>query len=316
MTKIEPVNIGVVGTGMMGNFHLRTYAAMKDVNLVGVFDIDPIRAEKMATQYNCKAFDDLDELAKNVHAVSVVTPSISHAEVASRLLEKGIPCLIEKPLATTEEDCKKLIDIAKKNNTLLAVGHIERFNPAIEKLSQILKNTLPTIQEIHAQRMSLASARITDVDVIEDLMIHDIEITLSLINSPVTKVVAQGFDDGHNHACALLKFANNAFANITASRITKDKIRTLDVLTDVGHFSLDYINQTLELRAPGLPVLDTNVSTVVNNISVFAEPPLMLELKHFVDCVQNHKEPRVSGEQALNALRVVWQIKKVLKNNA
>ena len=310
---MKPVRVGVVGTGMMGNFHLRTYAAMKEVELVGVFDVDAERAEKIAAQYNCQAFTDLDALAAEVEAVSVVTPSVTHADVGSRLLAKKVPCLIEKPLATTEEDCQKLINTAKENQVVLAVGHIERFNPAVDKLSQILKNNQPEIQAIDARRMSLASARITDVDVVEDLMIHDIEVVMSLMNSPVTAVRAQGFADGHDHASALLKFANNAFANVTASRITKDRIRTLDVMTDAGHFALDYIGQTLELRLPGSPVLEANVSTVQNNISVFAEPPLLLELRHFIDCVQNNKEPRVSGEQALEALRVVWQVQKALK---
>lgn len=313
MTAVKSVRVGVVGTGMMGNFHLRTYAAMKDVELAGVFDIDASRAEKMAAQYNCRAFTDLEAMAAEIDAASVVTPSVTHAEVGSRLLAKGIPCLIEKPLATNAEDCQKLIDAAKQNNVILAVGHIERFNPAVEKLSQILKNSQPAIQAIEARRMSLASARITDVDVVEDLMIHDIEVVMALMNSPVVDVHAEGFADGHDHACALLKFANNAFANITASRITKDKIRTLDVMTDAGHFALDYINQTLDLRLPGMPVLDVNVSTVQNNISIFAEPPLLLELKHFIDCVQNHKEPRVPGEQALSALQVVWRVQQALK---
>lgn len=303
MTK--PVRVGVIGTGMMGNFHLKTYSELKEAELIGVFDIDENRAKGKASEYGCKAFSDLNVLASEVEAVSIVTPSITHAEVGNTFLNKGIHCLIEKPLATTREDCLSLIATAKKNNTTLLVGHIERYNPAITKLAEVLEQEKPTVYSLATKRMSTAGARITDVDVTLDIMIHDIEVIQSLIKSPVLSIQADGFKDGHDESCALLKFANGAYANLTVSRITKDKIRTLDIIADCGHFSLDYISQTLNLH--------TDVSEA-KEFEVIKGLPLSIELSHFINCVKGTETPKVSGEDALSALDIAWQIQNVLKS--
>ena len=221
---MEPVKVAVIGTGVMGSYHLKNYAKMDDVELVGVYDVDIERARAKAAEFGTTAYDSLDELIKHVDAVSIVTPTTTHFEVAKKLLSAGIPCLIEKPLATTKKDCQALIDLAKENGTFFIVGHVERFNPAIRALASILKREKPEIYEIKATRINEASGRINDVAVTTDLMIHDLDIVLALIDSPAEIIKAEGDRD---EAKATVVFRNGAAAKFLASRKTKDKVRTL-----------------------------------------------------------------------------------------
>ena len=292
---MEPVKVAVIGTGVMGSYHLKNYAKMDDVKLVGVYDIDIERARAKAAEVGTTAFDDLDELIKHVDAVSIVTPTTTHFEVAKKLLSAGIPCLIEKPLATTKKDCQALIDLAKENGTFFIVGHVERFNPAIRALASILKREKPEIYEIKATRINEASGRINDVAVTTDLMIHDLDIVLALIDSPAEIIKAEGDRD---EAKATVVFRNGAAAKFLASRKTKDKVRTLELVTSLGIFSLDYVAQTLTLAGKDIPV----------NKGFSLEG----ELKHFVACVKKNETPAVTGEIALKALEVMWDIEKLL----
>ena len=169
----DKIKVAVIGAGMMGKNHLKTYKSLPGVELVGVYDIFEDAAKAAAEMFGIKAFSSLEEVAQNVQAVSVVTTSVTHADVGEFFLKRGIHCLIEKPLATTPEECERLIKAAKENNVTLLVGHIERFNPAVEQMAKILNDT-SKIRSLTAQRMSAASGRITDVDVAMDVMIHDV----------------------------------------------------------------------------------------------------------------------------------------------
>jgi predicted dehydrogenase len=220
----DTIKVAVIGAGMMGKNHLKTYKNLPGVELVGVYDIFQDSAKAAAEMFGIKAFSSMEEVAKSVDAVSVVTTSITHADVGEFFLNKGIHCLIEKPLATDEEGCLRLINAAKKNNLVLLVGHIERFNPAVEQMAKILSDT-SKIRSLTAQRMSAASGRITDVDVAMDLMIHDVEVVQSLVKSPVINVQACSVKtpdkpEGKDYITAILEFQNGATANLTASRIT------------------------------------------------------------------------------------------------
>ena len=292
---MNPVRIAVIGTGVMGSYHLKNYAKMDDVALVGVYDVDIERARAKAAEFGTTAYDSLDELIKHVDAVSIVTPTTTHFKVAEKFLSAGIPCLIEKPLATTKEDCQALIDLAKKNDTFFIVGHVERFNPAIRTLVSVLKNEKPEIYDIKATRINEASGRINDVAVTTDLMIHDLDIVLALINSPAEIIKAEGDRD---EAKATIVFKNGSSAKLWASRKTKDKVRTLELVTSLGVFSLDYVAQTITLAGKNIPV-DKGFS-------------LEGELKHFVACVRKKETPAVTGEIALKALEVMWDIEKLL----
>lgn len=180
----DTIKVAVIGAGVMGKNHLKTYKSLPGVELVGVYDIFSDAAKAAAEMFGIKAFSSMEEVAANVNAVSVVTTSVTHADVGEFFLNRGIHCLIEKPLATTEEECRRLMNAAAQNNVTLLVGHIERFNPAVEQMGKILSDT-SKIRSLTAQRMSAASGRITDVDVAMDLMIHDVEVIQSLVKSPV-----------------------------------------------------------------------------------------------------------------------------------
>ena len=320
------VRVAVIGAGMMGKNHIRTYKNMPGVELVGVYDVFAQAAQSAAETFGVKAFSSMDEVAANVDAVSVVTTSITHADVGEFFMNKGIHCMMEKPLATTEEGCIRLINAAKKNNVVLMVGHIERFNPAVEQMGKLLSDT-SKIRSLTAQRMSAASGRITDVDVAMDLMIHDVEVIQSLVKSPVINVQAASVKtkespEGKDYITALLEFANGATANITASRITQSRVRTLTVTTDTNYIDLDFINQSINVHTQGrMPYVNQEeipewmnygLKGSVEQLFIPTNQPLQAELSHFVKCVNGEATPRVNGEQALEALRVIWEVEEKL----
>ena len=324
MTK--NIKVAVIGAGMMGKNHMKTYKSLNGVELVGVYDIFPDATKTAAETFGIKAFSSMEEVAKNVDAVSVVTTSVTHAEVGSFFLNRGIHCLIEKPLATTEEECQMLIKAAKDNNVTLLVGHIERFNPAVEQMGKILSDT-SKIRSLTAQRMSAASGRITDVDVSMDLMIHDIEVIQSLVKSPVVNVQAAAVKtpdhkSGKDYITALVEFANGATANLTASRITQARVRTLSVTTDTNYIDMDFINQSINVHTQGrMPYVNQEeipewmhygLKGSVEQLFIPTNQPLQAELTHFINCVRGEETPRISGENALDALRVIWKVQEKL----
>ena len=304
------IKVAVIGAGVMGKNHLKTYKTLQGVDLVGVYDIFPEAAQKAAEMFGIKAFSSLDEVAAEVDAVSVVTTSVTHADVGEFFLNKGIHCLMEKPLATTEEGCQRLINAAKANNVTLLVGHIEQFNPAVEQMHKILNNT-GMIRSLTAQRMSAASGRITDVDVAMDLMIHDVEVVLSLVKDKVKTVQAAAVRtpdhaSGKDYITALLEFENGVTANLTASRITQARVRTLTVTTDTNYIDMDFINQSINVHSQG------RMPYSVEQLFIPTNQPLQAELNHFIACVNGKATPRISGENALAALRVLWEIQSKL----
>ncbi len=319
---MSEIKVAVIGAGMMGKNHLKTYKNLNGVNLVGVYDIFPEACKAAAETFGIKAFSSLEEVAKEVDAVSVVTTSVTHAEVGEFFLNKGIHCLMEKPLATTEAQCKKLIKAAKKNNVTLLVGHIEQFNPAVEQMHKLLSDT-SKICALSAHRMSAASGRITDVDVAMDLMIHDVEVILSLVKSPVVNVQASAVKtkmspQGKDFITALVEFENGVTADITASRITQARVRTLSVTTDTNYIDMDFINQSINVHTQGrMPYVKQEdipdwmhygLKGSVEQLFIPTNQPLQAELNHFMNCVRGTETPRISGENALEALKVIWQI--------
>ena len=325
----NPIKVAVIGAGMMGKNHLRTYKNLNGFELVGVYDIFPEAASNAAEMFGIKAFSSLEEVAANVDAVSVVTTSVTHAEVGEFFLNKGIHCLIEKPLAATEEECKRLISAAEKNNVTLLVGHIEQFNPAVEQLRKILNNP-NQICSLEARRMSAASGRITDVDVAMDLMIHDAEVVLSLVKSPVVNVHASAVRNakspsGKDYITALIEFANGTTATLTASRITQSRVRTLTVTTNDNYIDMDFINQSIAVHSQGrmhgvnqdnIPEnMRYGLKGSVENLFIMQAQPLNSELTHFANCINGKETPRITGQQALDALKVIWEVQKSLNTN-
>ena len=324
MTK--NIKVAVIGAGMMGKNHMKTYKSLNGVELVGVYDIFPEAAKAAAETFGIRAFSSMEEVAENVEAVSVVTTSVTHADVGEFFLNKGIHCMMEKPLACTEEECQRLISAAAKNNVVLLVGHIERFNPAVEQMGKLLSDT-SKIRSLTAQRMSAASGRITDVDVSMDLMIHDVEVIQSLVKSPVVNIQAASVKTkespmGKDYITALLEFENGATANITASRITQARVRTLTVTTDTNYIDMDFINQSINVHSQGrMPYVNPEnipewmnygLKGSVEQLFIPTNQPLSAELYHFLSCVRGEATPRISGQNALDALRVIWKIQEKL----
>ena len=322
----DTIKVAVIGAGMMGKNHLKTYKGLNGVELVGVYDIFPEACKAAAETFGIKAFSSLEEVAENVDAVSVVTTSVTHAEVGEFFLNRGIHCLMERPLATTEAECQRLISAAKNNNVTLLVGHIEQFNPAVEQMHKILSDT-SKICSLTAQRMSAASGRITDVDVSMDLMIHDVEVIQSLVKSPVVNVQASSVKTpsspkGKDYITALVEFENGVTANITASRITQARVRTLSVTTDTNYIDMDFINQSINVHTQGrMPYVNQEeipewmhygLKGSVEQLFIPTNQPLQAELNHFLNCVRGKETPRITGESALNALRVIWNIQEKL----
>ena len=306
----------------MGSNHLRIYAGLKGAELVGVVDDDAARAEQAAARYGCRVFASAEALAGESDAATVAVPSTLHADVAGPLLEQGVHCLVEKPLATTEAGCEALIRAAESSGAVLLVGHVERFNPVVRQLGEILQGNV--VHAIDVRRMSALSARITDVDVVADLMVHDLDVVLSLLGNDVTDVFAQGVrsdaDAAPGYVTATLLFAGGSMATLTASRITHNKIRELNVTADVGYITASYLTQELlihsQARTSGSTrggagstyVLDLSIERVL----IRPEEPLDVEIRHFIDAVQNATPPLVTGQHALDALRFVWQIQRLL----
>ena len=324
MTK--NIKVAVIGAGMMGKNHMKTYKSLNGVELVGVYDIFPEAAKAAAETFGIRAFSSMEEVAENVEAVSVVTTSVTHADVGEFFLNKGIHCMMEKPLACTEEECQRLISAAAKNNVVLLVGHIERFNPAVEQMGKLLSDT-SKIRSLTAQRMSAASGRITDVDVSMDLMIHDVEVIQSLVKSPVVNIQAASVKTkespmGKDYITALLEFENGATANITASRITQARVRTLTVTTNTNYIDMDFINQSINVHSQGrMPYVNPEnipewmnygLKGSVEQLFIPTNQPLSAELNHFLSCVRGEATPRISGQNALDALRVIWKIQEKL----
>lgn len=332
------IRVGVVGVGMMGQHHARIYSQMKDVELVAVVDIDEVRSRQIAEKYQCESYNNIEKLIGKVDAVTLAVPSHLHAELGAYFFSHGIHCLIEKPLALNAMDCQDLIQISAKKKLVLCVGHIEHFNPAILQLSRILEQD-HSIQAITIQRLSGHSKRITDVDVVMDLMIHDLEILLFLMRgkAEVVHVAAQAFSEKKSgeadYANALIQFSNGTIANLQASRITQHKVRKLSMTSSLGYITLDYIGQELlihqqmqnEMHQAKINLKETvyskndkqnyEVDLNIEKVQVRQQEPLVAELQNFIASIREGKILGVTGEQALEALKLGWKIQEQIKDN-
>jgi virulence factor len=313
----KPIRVAVIGAGKMGQNHLRIYSMLKDVDLVAVVDLDKERVEHAATQYNCLAFTALEDVIGKVDAVTIAVPSSQHAEVGVFFLKNDIHCLIEKPLAVNDAECIELIETAEQRGVILLVGHIEHFNPAVQQLNRILADGQHMIQAVHVQRMSGNTQRITDVDVVMDMMIHDLEIVNSLVNQPLIDLsalaVGQGKETGLDYVSALLSFSSGTIANITASRITQNKVRKLAITSDIGYITLDYSAQELLIyrQAHESALVNSEgcvIDQAVERVLVRPTEPLIAEIQNFIHSVRVGVPLGVDGRKAHEALKIAWKI--------
>jgi len=312
-TTVKPIRTGVVGVGSLGQWHARIYSEMPDVELVGVYDSDRRRAKEIAARYHTKVFKSVKELAAATDALNIVVPTDKHRAVAGAVIEQGRHVLVEKPIAATTKEAEELVDLAQKHGVILQVGHVERFNPVLSVVNPAKQKPLYVealrIAPYPPPRFGLLP-RGTEVSVILDLMIHDLEIILHLVQSQVKDIRAVGvpiLSKSEDIANVRLQFENGCIANVTASRISMEKQRKIRMFLPDAYVSLDYQEQT------GKILRKKRLGIEQKEIPIHKGEPLALELRAFVDCVRNRSEPVVSGEHAAEALKLAVAIHQSIR---
>lgn len=303
---MSELRIGVVGTGSIGRNHARIFAEIAGANFTAIHDTNTAAAAEIAAKYGCRATDLLEEFAELVDAATIATPTPTHFPIARDLLERGKHCLVEKPITENTADARTLSELAQARGKVLQVGHIERFNPVLGALEERL--THPRFIESH--RLSPYPNRSTEIGVVLDLMIHDLEIILHLVKSPVERIDAVGIavlSKGEDIANVRLRFASGCVANITASRISPEKMRKIRVFQEDAYLSLDYQAQTGEIhRKVGWQITREDVP-------IEKGEPLKRELQAFLECSALGATPKVSGYQATAALELAIEITREIE---
>jgi predicted dehydrogenase len=309
------IKAGVIGVGYLGRFHAQKYQALEDVELVGVADVDPDRASQVAGECGCAQFSDYKELLDQVDAVSIAVPTSFHHQVGFDALSAGVDILLEKPMTVTLAEADELIGLAEKNNLILQVGHLERFNPAVLAMKPFL--TTPVF--IESDRISSFKRRGVDVDVVLDLMIHDIDIILTIIDSPLKTIHTVGapvVTDTTDIANARLIFENGATANITVSRVSLTNVRKMRVFQPGSYINVDFANKKIMTLQLEDELLESGMPKHSKEIKSFAgEDALLNEIFHFVDHVRSRSRPDVSGVEGRRALEVVMQVMEQIKQH-
>lgn len=319
------LRIAIIGAGAMGHHHLRICSLLKGIDLVGVLDIQSERAQEAGRKFSCKTYNRLEDLLGKVDAVIIAVPTHAHASIALFFLQNGIHCLIEKPFALTEQECLSLITLAEQQDLVLAVGHVEHYNAGVQTLRKVIDEEGQDILSIDAFRLNYGSRRVSDVDVVLDLMVHDLEIVESLINCPLVKVEARTTGQAKqrelDHVVANLTFQNGTIANLTASRITPNCVRKLYVTTSKAYFSLDYQTQELlkfELLSERTMHLTDQIgltdNVVCERIPVRAQDALMSEISAFRESIFFKTRQYVDGRSALSCLKLAWKIQREAKS--
>jgi predicted dehydrogenase len=304
--------VGVIGVGYLGQHHARLYSRMAGVRLVGLVDPVAERAATVARETHCTVFPDIDRLGKEVKAVSVVVPTVLHHEIALQCLDAGLDVLLEKPMTTTLEQADALIEAAARRQAVLQIGHLERFNGAVLAVEPFL--TTPRFIESH--RLGPFMERGTDVDVVLDLMIHDIDMVLSLVRSPVEEIRAVGvpvMSSQVDIANARIEFASGCAANVTASRVSKDKMRKIRVFQPDTYISIDYQKQDAVVYRRAMEGGQPKI--VFEPLRIEKEEPLKMELESFVRAVTQRSTPVVSGRDGREALRVALEVVKTMEES-
>jgi predicted dehydrogenase len=329
----QKLRAAVIGAGHMGKHHVRVYSQLPNVELIGVVDANPDRAREMAQQYHCQPYGEVSEVLDKIDIASVAVPTIYHLAAATPLIEAKKAVLIEKPLAPDSAQARQILDLARKHNTVVQVGHTERFNPVVRAMKRL--GIQPRFIETH--RISPFTFRSADIGVVLDMMIHDIDIVLSLVGQVPSAVDAVGVAVLGSHediANARLTFPNNCVANLTASRLALKTERKIRVFADQAYLSLDYQKKTgiaikkdanadilklaREKKIEDLAQLagsDYTKLVKVEPIMINDEEPLRAEIESFITAVTNHTEPEVSAEAGVAAVETAERIVQSIKNH-
>lgn len=322
--KKSKIRCGVAGVGSLGQHHARIYAGLPDAEFAGIYEPSDARAKEICAKFNCRRFDTLAALAQGCDAVSVVVPTDRHAEVALQLLEHGCHLLIEKPLCASLAEAEEVLAAARRRNAVVQVGHVEHFNPVMAFLEKEASHP----QFITAERLAPYQLRGTEVGVVLDLMIHDIGIVLALVRSPIAKIDSVGvkvLSKTEDIANARIQFENGCVANLSASRISLKRAREIRVFQDDAYLSLDFKDQGGHLIRKrdiiafgvkmklGLVAAGDYSSIPVHQIPIEKGEPLALELAHFVESVQEAKQPKVGAALGKSALEVAITITEQIR---
>lgn len=312
-TEPRKIRVAVVGTGEFGRNHARVYRELKSAELVGVYDQDPQRSDAVAQEFQAPLLQSLEQLQGCADAVSVAVPTVAHAGVGCRLLEMGLDVLVEKPMAVDLEEADALLAAARKNGRILQVGHVERFNPAVRAVEPIVNR--PLFFEVH--RLGVFTPRSLDVDVIYDLMIHDLDILLALVKEPVAEVKAVGIPvltDKVDIAHARLEFVGGAVANVTASRVSTERVRKMRFFQQHEYISLDYARRDalrIGVKRPG-----PRPEFGFEKLDAPSVEPLHGELEAFVDAVRTREEPSTNGAAGRAALALAGRVMASIQEHA
>ncbi|HOO37104.1 MAG TPA: Gfo/Idh/MocA family oxidoreductase [Deltaproteobacteria bacterium] len=303
---MSTLKVAVIGVGYLGRFHAQKYAAMEDVDLVAVVDIDENRAAEIADEVKSSHYTDAAGFMDSLDAVSIAVPTTAHARVAIPFLENGVSVLLEKPISAEIPEAKAIIDAARKGKALLQIGHLERFNPALLRLADDICQPM----FIEGHRISPFKQRGIDVDVITDIMIHDIDIILSLVKSPIASVEAIGvpvLTDSVDIANARIRFESGCIANLTASRVSADVMRKIRIFQSNAYISIDFAKAAVDIYT-----LEEDKQIKHNHLAMSESDALAAEIRSFIDCVKSNSPVVVDGPAGLQAIEVAHTIKDAM----
>jgi len=300
---MDKVKVGIIGVGYLGMQHARILSYLEEAELKGVADIDFTKAMQIGNRHGVSYCQNYEDMLDDIDAAIVATPTSEHFSVSVNLLRNGKSVLVEKPITETIEQGEQLVEEARKRGLILQVGHLERFNPAVEAVENMIREP----RFIEVQRLGSFSARSLDIDVVLDLMIHDLDIILAMIKDEVNVIRASGIhvlSEKIDIANARLEFKAGCVATLTASRVHQGKVRKLRIFEPTVYYSVDYIDQ--EVKVFPLDGRQTDIKT----LRIQKEEPLKKELINFLDCVRAGKTSKVSGEEGLRALRLAYSVLK------
>ena len=309
---MEPIRTAVIGVGYLGKFHAQKYAQLPNSRLIAVCDHNAQTAAQIAGELGTQAVSDFKQIRDEVDAVSIVVPTQKHYALAKECLAAGKHVLLEKPMTTTAAEARELVDLAKANSVVLQIGHLERFNPAVLALENIMHH--PMFIESH--RVAPFNPRGADVNVILDLMIHDIDIILDIVDSPVTNIRTKGvavLSKDIDIANVRLEFESGCVANVTASRAGMKSERKMRLFQHDAYITIDFQNKKVGIHRKGQKELYPGIANIESEEQTFEQgDALKAEIESFLQCIQNRGQPKVSGEDGLRALETAIEITRLL----
>jgi len=309
---MRKIKIAVIGVGKLGQHHVRILSKIKDVDLIAVVDILPDRAKKIASLYCTSLYTDYQKIFGLVDAVTIATPTPTHYQISKDFISQSVHCLIEKPITNNLDNAEEILNLAKEKNVILQVGHIERFNPAVIAARKYISEP----KYIESRRLGPYDPRVSHIGVVLDLMIHDLDIVLSLVNSKIKDLDALGtsvFSKNEDIANVRIKFSNGCVADLSASRISLTTFRKIRIFQLDSYISLDYQERKIKIYRKKYPIVNSSKDIEIIQPKLEKYEPLEKELSHFIECVKEGKKPLVTGEHGRDALELGLEILKKIK---